>query len=123
MLLHVPVSLDGLLSLLASCFTQPTFQTFRALLVGQVSQTGPRTVCGMLVGARLSGVWEHSRAHRFFSHARWSPHAGSRVPVGASVLMTWRWRFPTALAGHQTQFVALRSNHNSSIRSTQTMVP
>ena len=73
MLLHVPVSLDGLLSLLAPCFTQPSFQTFRALLIGQVSQTGPRTVCGMLVGARLSDVWEHSRAHRFFSRARWSP--------------------------------------------------
>jgi hypothetical protein len=27
----------------------------------------------MLVGARLSGVWHHARAHRFFSHARWSP--------------------------------------------------
>jgi hypothetical protein len=73
MLLHVPVSLDGLLSLLAPCFTQPTFQTFRALFVGQVSQTGRRTVCGMLVGARLSGVWEHARAHRFFSRARWQP--------------------------------------------------
>jgi hypothetical protein len=73
MLLHVPVSLDGLLSLLAPCFTQPTFQTFRALVVGQVSQTGRRTVCGMLIGARLSGVWEHSRAHRFFSRARWQP--------------------------------------------------
>lgn len=73
MLLHVPVSLDGLLSLLAPCFTQPTFQTFRALVVGQVAQTGRRTVCGMLVGARLAGVWEHSRAHRFFSRARWQP--------------------------------------------------
>ena len=73
MLLHVPVSLDGLLALFASCFTQPTFQTFRGLVVGQVSQIGPRTVCGMLVGARLSGVWDHSRAHRFFSQARWQP--------------------------------------------------
>jgi hypothetical protein len=82
MLLHVPGSLDGLLSLLAPCFTQPTFQTFRALLVGQVSQTGRRTVCGMLVGAKLSGVWEHSRAHRFFSHARWSPdELGLRIAV------------------------------------------
>lgn len=27
----------------------------------------------MLVGARLAGVWHHSRAHRFFSRARWSP--------------------------------------------------
>jgi hypothetical protein len=73
MLLHAPVSLDGLLSLLAPCFTQPSFQTFRAMVLGQVGQTGRRTVCGMLVGARLSGVWEHSRAHRFFSRARWHP--------------------------------------------------
>ena len=73
MLLHVPVSLDGLLSLFRPCFSQPSFQTFRAMVVGQVSQTGRRTVCGMLVGARLSGVWEHSRAHRFFSRARWQP--------------------------------------------------
>lgn len=70
------------MSLLATCFTQPTFQTFRALLLGQVSQTGSRTVCGMLVGARLSGVWEHSRAHRFFSQARWSPdELGLRIAV------------------------------------------
>jgi SRSO17 transposase len=71
MLLHVPASLDGLLVLLRPCFSQPTFQTFRGLLVGQVCQIGQRTVCGMLVGARLSGVWHHARAHRFFSHARW----------------------------------------------------
>jgi hypothetical protein len=82
MLLHVPGSLDGLLVLLCPCFTQPTFQTFRALLLGQVSQTGSRTVCGMLVGAGLSGVWERSRAHRFFSHARWSPdELGLRIAV------------------------------------------
>jgi SRSO17 transposase len=68
----VPCSLDGLLSLFRPYFTQPSFQTFRALVVGQVAQTGRRTVCGMLVGVRLSGVWEHSRAHRFFSRARWS---------------------------------------------------
>ncbi|MGH2781225.1 MAG: transposase, partial [Thermoleophilaceae bacterium] len=42
------------------------------MVVGQVSQTGLRTVCGMLVGARLAGVWDHCRAHRFFSRARWS---------------------------------------------------
>jgi len=72
MLLNVPASLDGLLSLLAPCFTQPSFQTFRALVLGQVSQTGLRTVCGMLVGARLSRSWHHARAHRFFSAARWS---------------------------------------------------
>lgn len=73
--LHVPASLDGLLSLFSDCFTRPTLQTFRALVVGQISQTGRRTVTGMLVGARLSQVWDHCRAHRFFSRARWSPDA------------------------------------------------
>jgi hypothetical protein len=56
MLVYVSASLEGLLSLFSCCFTQPTFRTFRALVVGQVSQTGRRTVTGMLVGARQSGV-------------------------------------------------------------------
>jgi SRSO17 transposase len=68
----VPVSLDALLVLFASSFTAPSFVVFRALVVGQVSQTGLRTVTGMLVGSRLSAVWHHCRAHRFFSHSRWS---------------------------------------------------
>jgi len=72
MLLDVPASLDALLSLLRPCFTQRSFQTFRGLLVGQICQTGQRTVTGMLVGARLSGVWHHARAHRFFGLACWS---------------------------------------------------
>lgn len=72
-MLCLPASLDALLVLLAPCFTRPTFRTFRALVVGQISQTGLRTVTGMLVGARLSGIWHHARAHRFFSHARWRP--------------------------------------------------
>ncbi len=71
-MLCLPSSLEGLLVLLAPCFTRPTFQTFRALVAGQISQTALRTVTGMLVGAQLSGVWHHARAHRFFSHARWS---------------------------------------------------
>jgi hypothetical protein len=88
MLLHVPVSLEGLLSLFAGCFTQPSFQTFRAMVLGQVAQTGRRTVCGMLVGARLSGVWEHSRAHRFFSRARWQP---DRLGLALAVLIVERF--------------------------------
>src|SRR5262245_60381802 len=69
---HVPGSLDELLSLFEGCFTQPTFQTFRVLVCGQISQIGLHTVTGMLVGARLSAVWHHCRAHRFFSRRRWS---------------------------------------------------
>src|SRR5438874_12136234 len=68
----VPASLAGLLWVFRSCLTAPSFATFGALVVGLVAQSGRRTVCGMLVGAGLSRVWHHSRAHWFFSHARWS---------------------------------------------------
>jgi len=70
-MLCLPSSLNELLLLFAPCFTTPTFQTFRAIVVGQISQTRLRCVTGMLIGARLSESWHHARAHRFFSHARW----------------------------------------------------
>jgi hypothetical protein len=68
----LPPSLAELLDCFRPCFTAPTFQTLCALTTGFLAQTGPRTVTGMLAGARLAGRWHHSRAHRFFSHARWS---------------------------------------------------
>jgi hypothetical protein len=68
----LPASLAGLLRVFRSCFTAPSFRTFCALAAGLVAQPGPGTVCGMLVGAGLSRVWHHSRAHWFFSRARWS---------------------------------------------------
>jgi DDE superfamily endonuclease len=67
-----PSSLAGLLAWFRPCFTAPTFTTFTALCCGFLAQTGRRTVTGMLLGARLSTVWSHHRAHRFFSRARWS---------------------------------------------------
>ncbi|MCA1698944.1 MAG: transposase [Actinobacteria bacterium] len=71
--LHVPDSLDRLLSLLAPCFSQPTFQTFRALVVGFVGRVGEHTVTGMWQAARLAGRVHHSRAHDFFARRRWDP--------------------------------------------------
>lgn len=70
--LTLPPSLMALLATFEPCFTVPTFRTFCALAAGFLAQTGRRTVCGMLTGAGLSRVWRHDRAHRFFSHARWS---------------------------------------------------
>src|SRR4030095_11462875 len=66
-----PSSLAGLLAWFRPCFTAPTFTTFTALCCGFLAQTSRRTVTGMLLGARLSQVWAHHRAHRFFSRARW----------------------------------------------------
>jgi DDE superfamily endonuclease len=69
----LPALLAAVLSAFTGCFTAPTFATFTALAAGFVRQTGAHTVCGMLTGAGLERVWHHSRAHRFFSQARWSP--------------------------------------------------
>jgi hypothetical protein len=66
----LPPSLAGLLWVFRSCFTAPSFRTFTALLAGMAAQPGRRTVCGMLTGAGLAGVWHHSRAHWFFGRAR-----------------------------------------------------
>ncbi len=69
----LPPSLVVLLSHLQPCFTAPSFTTFTALVYGLLAQTRERTVCGMPMGAGLSRVWPHHPAHRFFSHAVWSP--------------------------------------------------
>jgi hypothetical protein len=73
--LTAPASLADLLAEFRGCFSAWTFPVFCALACGMLAQTGRRTVCAMLVGARLSRVWSHHRAHRFFSHARWSVEA------------------------------------------------
>lgn len=93
----LPPSLAVLLAVFQPCFTAPAYRTFCALAAGFLAQTGQRTVCGMLTGARLSRIWPHDRAHYFFARARWSPEdlgiAMARlvvallVPDGAPVLV------------------------------------
>ena len=70
---QVPSSLASLLSLLAPCFTQPSFQTFSMLVIGFVGRVRDCTVTGMLQAAGLAGCWHHSRAHDFFARSRWNP--------------------------------------------------
>src|SRR5437870_3521262 len=71
--LTLPGTLSRVLAALRPCFTAPTFEVFTALVAGLFAQPVSRTVCGMLTGAGLAGVWHHCRAHRFFSAARWCP--------------------------------------------------
>ena len=95
--LTLPPSLMGLLAAFEPLFTVPSFRTFCVLAAGFWAQTGRRTVCGMLAGAGLAGVWRHQRAHRFFSAARWSSEqlgltlatliVALLVPAGAPVLV------------------------------------
>jgi hypothetical protein len=94
---RLPRSLLGVLEEFRPCFTAPTFTTFALLAAGLIARPAGRTVCGMLSGAGLGGVWHHSRAHRFFACARWSADAvglvvlrvacGWLVPAGAPLLI------------------------------------
>jgi SRSO17 transposase len=70
----LPGALSRVLAAFRPCFTAPTFTVFTALVAGLIAQPVSRTVYGMLTGAGLARAWHHSRAHRFFSTARWQPH-------------------------------------------------
>jgi DDE superfamily endonuclease len=77
----VPSSFAELLGEFGGCFSAWTFPVFSALACGLVAGRAQRTVCAMLVGAQRSRTWSHHRAHRFFSHARWSVDQLSAVLV------------------------------------------
>ena len=91
----LPASLAVLLAALRPCFTAPSFRTFCALAAGLAAQPRRRTVVGMLLGAGLSAVWPHDRAHYFFARARWEADelglsvarlvAGLLVPAGQAL--------------------------------------
>jgi hypothetical protein len=94
---RLPGSPAELLGEFRPCFTAPTFITFSMLAAGLIARPAGRTVCGMLTGAGLGGVWHHSRAHRFFAAAAWSAAAvglvvlrlaaGWLLPAGAPVVI------------------------------------
>jgi len=69
--ISVPDSLSSLLQHFRSCFSAPGYEVFTAMFTGFILRPVERTVCGMLTGAGLAGVWHHSRAHRFFANTRW----------------------------------------------------
>lgn len=67
-----PDSVASLLRRFRACFSVRGFEVFTAMFTGFVLRPVQRTVCGMLTGAGLAGVWHHSRAHRFFADTRWN---------------------------------------------------
>lgn len=101
---QVPTSLAGLLSLLAPCFTQPTFQTFSMLVVGFVGRVRDCTITGMLQAAGLAGEWHHSRAHDFFARRRWDPDELGLVLLDFLVSVFVRAGAPIRLALDDTLF-------------------
>src|SRR5205823_14889738 len=75
----LPPSLAMLVEVFGSCFTVPTFATFRVLLAGLIAQTGRRTVCGMLLGAGVAEWMPRARAPRLLPRGAVARHRGPRA--------------------------------------------
>lgn len=101
---HVPGSLDRLLSLLEPCFSQPTFQTLRALTVGFIARVGEHTVTGMWQAVRLAGRVHHSVAHDFFARRGWKPDDLGLVLLDFLVTVFVKPGAPIVLAIDDTLF-------------------
>lgn len=81
----VPACLAQVLAACRAAFTAPAFATFAVLVAGALGGVGPRTVTGMWSAAGMAGRVHWSRAHRFFSHARWEPDTVGLLLAGVVV--------------------------------------
>ena len=102
--LNLPASLAVLLGALRPCFTGPSFRTFCGLAAGLCGQVRRRTVCGMLLGAGLSAVWPHDRAHYFFARARWEADQVGLAVARLVVVMLVPLGAPVTVAVDDTLF-------------------
>lgn len=100
----LPATLTALLDVTRPCFTAPSFRTFCVLVAGMVAQPGRRTVTGMLIGAGLSRLWHHSRAHWFFSAARWCPDQLGVAVLGLVTTLLLPAGAPVVVAVDDTLF-------------------
>ena len=72
-------TMDASIQQFASCFTKPSFQTFRVIVAGWLLGWGRRTVTHLLLAGEGLKIKTFSCYHRFFSQARWTVDALGRV--------------------------------------------
>ncbi len=83
----LPSTMEASLLQFASCFTQPSFQTFCVIVTGWLLAHGRRVVTRIVRAGDGLEVKSFSCYHRFFSQARWSPDAIGRV------ILAWVLKF------------------------------
>jgi len=71
--MFLPSTMEASILQFASCFTQPSFQTFGVIVTGWLLAHGRRVVTRILRAGDGLEVKSFSCYHRFFSQARWSP--------------------------------------------------
>ena len=75
-------TMDASIQQFASCFTKPSFQTFRVIVAGWLLGWGRRTVTHLLLVGDGLKIKTFSCYHRFFSQASWAVDALGRVILG-----------------------------------------
>ena len=98
----IPDGLGALLTRFRPCFSRQGFEVFTAMFTGFILQPVQRTVCGMLTGAGLAGVWHHSRAHRFFANTRWDVAEVGLILAGLVLELLVKPDAPVLLAVDET---------------------
>ncbi len=78
----LPSTMEASILQFASCFTQPSFQTFGVIVAGWLLGQGRRVVTRILRAGGGLEIKSFSCYHRFFSQARWSPDEIGRVLLG-----------------------------------------
>jgi len=73
--------MDASIQQFASCFTKPSFQTFRVIVAGWLLGGGRRTVTHVLLMGDGLKIKTFSCYHRFFSKARWTIDSMGHVIV------------------------------------------
>jgi len=70
--MNLTSTMDASIQQFASCFTKPTFQSFRVIVAGWLLGSGRRTVTHLLLAGCGLKIKTFSCYHRFFSQARWT---------------------------------------------------
>ncbi len=70
--MNLTSTMDASIQQFASCFTKPTFQSFRVIVAGWLLGSGRRTVTHLLLAGGGLKIKTFSCYHRFFSQARWT---------------------------------------------------
>ncbi|MCH7595426.1 MAG: transposase [Planctomycetes bacterium] len=79
--MNLTSTMDASIQQFASCFTKPSFQTFRVIVAGWLLGGGRRTVTHVLLAGDGLKIKTFSCYHRFFSKARWTIDSMGRVIV------------------------------------------
>jgi len=100
----LPEVIIPLLAVFEVCFTKPTWEHSRTLLIGAILCTGKRTVTSCLHVMGLSNEGHFDRYHRVLNRAKWSELQASKILLGLLILLLPKG-FPIIILMDETYYM------------------